>query len=165
MRSLKNHDIHVVNFEDFGLLAEEIYPRSLVLNKSNISGTSNSAFLDLNVSVIDGNFRIKVYNKTDDYDFRVITFPYLESNILTSICYSVFFGEIMRYLRISTRLSDFEVRSRKLVDMLVQRKYKQSQLAKQFVRVFLRYKRDAKKFSGGIVVSESVRRVVYNNSS
>ena len=81
-------DIGVANFLNFGLIAKDIYPRSLVLNKSN---TSNSAFLDMNVSVVDHQFRVKVYNKTDDYNFWVITFPFSESNILTTICYSVFF--------------------------------------------------------------------------
>ena len=73
---------------------------SLVLNKSNDSGILNCAFLDLKVSVVDKKFQIQVYNKTDDYNFNVIVFPFLESNIVTDICYSVFFGEILRYLRI-----------------------------------------------------------------
>ena len=85
-------DIGAENLEEFGEIAKEIYPRSLILNRSNESSSENCAFLDLNVSIVNESFRIKVYNKTDDYSFRVITFPYLESNILTSICYSVYFG-------------------------------------------------------------------------
>ena len=99
-------DIGVANFSDFMDIVKDIYPASLTLTKSNESGIVNCAFLDLKVSVINNQFRVQVYNKTDDYSFKVITFPYLESNIVTEICYSVFFGEILRYLRICTRLED-----------------------------------------------------------
>ena len=106
-----------------------------------------------------------VYNKTDDYSFRVITFPYLESNILTSICYSVYFGELLRYLRISSRLQDFETRSRKLTEMLVERGYSKVKMAGQFFKLFLRYRQEARKFRGGIAIENSVQRVVYGIAS
>jgi hypothetical protein len=154
-------DIGIANFLDFEHIVKDIYPRSLVLNKSNSSATLNSAFLDLSVSVIDHQFQIKVYNKTDDYDFMVITFPFLESNICTTICYSVFFGEVLRYLRICSRLSDFEERVQKLVSMLVLRGYKRSMLAKQFIKVFFRYKSEVRKYSGGLNPADSMQRVIY----
>ena len=157
-------DIGVANFLNFGDLAREIYPRSLVLNKSNDSGILNCAFLDLKVSVVDEKFLIQVYNKTDDYNFRVIVFPFLESNIVTDICYSVFFGEILRYLRICTRLIDFENRARMLVSMVTQRGYKRSELAKQFVKLFLRYKNEVKKYPGSVNPTECMLRVIYHSS-
>ena len=169
LRKLENmvryiDDVGVANFLAFGDIAKEMYPRTLTLNKSNVSGISNCAFLDLNVSIENDKFRIKVYNKTDDYSFKVIVFPYLESNILTSVCYSVYFGEILRYLRISSRLEDFESRSRKLTDMLKERKYQLSKMARQFIKVFMRHKKDGRKF-GNIVIQDSVQRVVYGTSS
>ena len=157
-------DIGVANFLDFGNIAREIYPRSLILNKSNVSSISNSSFLDLNVSVLDRGYVIKVYNKVDDYNFSVITFPFLESNIVTTVCYSVFFGEILRYLRICSRLCDFENRAQMLVRMLVQRGYKRSELAKQFIKVFFRYKIEVRKYPGCLNPADSMQRVVYNLS-
>tara|TARA_B110001454_G_C12718590_1_gene433685 strand:+ start:2018 stop:3712 length:1695 start_codon:yes stop_codon:yes gene_type:complete len=154
-------DIGTANFEEFYEIAKEIYPSSLTLNKSNESSVEDCSFLDLNVSIVDENFQIKVYNKTDDYSFRVITFPYLESNILTSICYSVYFGEALRYLRISSRLQDFEHRLRKLTEMLLERSYNKKEMAKQLLKLFLRYRQDARKFRGSLVVEDSVHRVVY----
>ena len=153
--------IGVANFLEFGNIARDIYPRSLVLNKSNVSGTLDSAFLDLNVSVVNHQFHIKVYNKTDDYNFTVITFPFLESNIVTTVCYSVFFGEILRYLRICSSLSDFESRAKMLVLMLVQRGYKKSEMAKQFIKVFFRYKSEVRKFPGCINPADSMQHVIY----
>jgi sulfur relay (sulfurtransferase) DsrC/TusE family protein len=157
-------DVGVANFLDFGDLAKEIYPMSLVLNKSNDSGILNCAFLDLKVSVVDKKFQIQVYNKTDDYNFNVIVFPFLESNIVTDICYSVFFGEILRYLRICTKLIDFENRARMLVSMVTQRGYKRSELAKQFVKLFLRYRNEVTKYPGSINPTECMLRVIYYSS-
>jgi hypothetical protein len=157
-------DIAVANFSNFMDIAKDIYPRSLVLNRSNVSSIVDCAFLDLSVSVIDCKFEIKVYNKTDDYEFLVITFPFLESNILTSICYSVYFGEILRYLRICSKLKDFENRARKLTFMLLERGYKQNEMAKQFFKVFSRYRSEARKFPGSLVVTDSVQRVIYGLS-
>jgi hypothetical protein len=54
-------DIGIASFLDFENTVKDIYPRSLVLNKSNSSATLNSAFLGLSVSVIDHQFQIKVY--------------------------------------------------------------------------------------------------------
>ena len=157
-------DIGVANFLEFGNIARDIYPRSLVLNKSNVSGTLDSAFLDLNVSVVNHQFHIKVYNKTDDYNFTVIPFPFLESNIVTTVCYSVFFGEILRYLRICTRLLDFENGSRMLASMLIQRVCKRSELAKQFIKLFLRYKNEVRKYPGSINPTDSMQHVIYRPS-
>lgn len=158
-------DIGVANFIGFGEIAREIYPISLTLNKSNESSVTEYAFLDLNVSILNDKFCIKVYNKTDDYNFRVITFPYLDSNILTSICYSVYFGEILRFLRISSRLEDFEARSRKLTEMLVERNYKETEMAKQFFKLFLRYRQEARKFRGNMMIEDTIQRVVYRTST
>ena len=158
-------DIGIANFDGFSEIAKDMYPRSLVLNKSNASGILNCAFLDLSVSVVENKFEVKVYNKTDDYQFRVITFPFLESNILTSICYSVYLGEILRYLRICSKLKDFESRARMLTRMLSERGYKQEEMAKQFFKVFSRYRGDAKKFPGGLVVTDLVQRVVFGLTS
>ena len=154
-------DIGVANFMDFGQIAKDIYPITLVLNKSNDSGKLNSAFLDLSVPVINHQFQVKVYNKTDDYDFSVITFPFLEPNIVTSLCYSVFFGVILRYLRICSVLSDFEIRAQKLVAILVLRSYRRSELAKQFIRVFFRYKYEIRQYPGCTDPAESMRHVIY----
>ena len=157
-------DIGTANFEEFGMIAREIYPPSLTLNRSNEDSVNNCAFLDLNISIGNDKFLIKVYNKTDDYDFRVITFPYLESNILTSVCYSVYFGELLRYFRISTKLEDFVSRLKMLTVMLINRSYDKTEMARQFFKLFVRYRQDARKFSGGLNVNNLVQQVVYGIS-
>ena len=60
-------------------------------------------------------------------------------------------------------MEDFEIMSKKLTDMLKERKYQLRKMARQFIKVFIRHKKDASKFRG-IVVHDSMQRVVYGTS-
>ena len=92
-------DIRAPNFPEFELLFSSIYPPTLTLSKSNEDSTRNVAYLDLSVSVDNGQFQVKVYCKTDDYNFSVITLPFLDSNVAVEMCYYVYFGQILRFLQ------------------------------------------------------------------
>ena len=61
-------------------LAQDIYPPCLELSQEN-EDLTQAAALDMFVLVKDGYFRTKVYNKTDDFPFHVVSLPFLESNI------------------------------------------------------------------------------------
>ena len=80
-------DIGAPNFLEFEFLVSLIYPPMLTLSKSNQDSISNVAYLDLSVSVVDSQFRVKVYCKTDDYDFCVISLPFLDSNVAVEMYY------------------------------------------------------------------------------
>ena len=96
------------NFPEFNDHISDIYGAGLTVNKSNeVSSTLNVAYLDLSISVSSGRFIVKVYCKTDDFNFQVVTMPFLESNIADSICYNVYFGQVLRFLRICTLQEDF----------------------------------------------------------
>ena len=49
----------------------QIYPSELQLNKSNSSETE-SPFLDLHLSILDGFILCKIYNKRDEFDFEIV---------------------------------------------------------------------------------------------
>ena len=83
-------NIAAPNFPDFGDC--QIYLQSLTLNKSNDDSFTDIAFLDLSISIMNTKFEIKVYCKTDDYQFQVITLPFLESNMSRDMCYYVYVG-------------------------------------------------------------------------
>ena len=51
-----------------------------------------------------------MYNKTDDFDFEVINFPFPESNIHSNITYSVFSSQLLRYARLCSNYIDFKNR-------------------------------------------------------
>ena len=56
-------------------MVNQIYPPELQLNKANISDTE-APFLDLHLSVANGFFSSKIYDKRDDFDFDIVNFPF-----------------------------------------------------------------------------------------
>ena len=86
-------DILVLNCKNFIDISKNIYPSELTLEPSHGAGLEDH-FLDLNINICDNNkLSSKIYNKTDDFDFEVISFPFPESNIHSNITYSAFFSQ------------------------------------------------------------------------
>jgi len=61
-----------------------------------------------------GKLSTKIYDKRDDFDFKIINFPYLCSNIPTSPAYGVYISQLIRYARACTNYSDFIERHKNL---------------------------------------------------
>ena len=59
----------------FESIVNQIYPPELQLNKANISDTE-APILDLHLSVANGFVISKIYDKRDDFDFDIVTFPF-----------------------------------------------------------------------------------------
>ena len=57
-----------------------IYPPELQLNKVNTSDTE-APFLDLHLSISNGFVSSKIYDKRDDFDFDIVNFPFLNSDV------------------------------------------------------------------------------------
>ena len=51
-----------------------IYPNEMVLENTNVN-TVESNYLDLNITLSNGTFSYKSYDKREDYTFEVIRYP------------------------------------------------------------------------------------------
>ena len=67
-------DILNINNVHFDNMVCQIYPSELQLNKDNTSDTE-AAFLDLHLSISNDNVSTKIYDKRDDFDFKIVDFP------------------------------------------------------------------------------------------
>ena len=148
------------NFPNFENFIHLVYTGNLTL-KSNEDSQNNVAYLDLSISVSQSNFIIKVYCKTDDYDFTVVTLPFLESNVAEEMCYNIFFGQILRFLRICSKLEDFMERAKLLADTLIDRNYIKKKLATKLNQVLFRYQKEWSKFVTKILPHELTRQVLF----
>ena len=83
-------DIVTPNVDNFITIASDIYPKDIPLEQNSNIGTHH-ALLDLDISVLDNKFVFKIFHKVDLFNFEVISFPYLESNVPSQICYNTFF--------------------------------------------------------------------------
>ena len=61
-------------------MVKQIYPPELQLNKANTTDTE-APFLDLNLSVSNGFFSSKIYEKSDEFDFDIVNFPFLDGDV------------------------------------------------------------------------------------
>ena len=139
-------DCTSLNINNFLTIASEIYPPSLSLTQENDS-PSKVNVLDMVAEITDGRILTKVFCKTDHFPFEVISFPFLESNLDTRICYNVFYGQVIRIQRLTSLMEDFEQRVRFLADILIKRGYDSSILQKQFSRAINKYTKEFQKWS------------------
>ena len=69
------------------------------------------------------NFSHDSYDKCDYFDFHIVNFPYLSSNIPESPAYGVFVSQLIRYARVGSKYEDFLFRGSILVSKLLQQGY------------------------------------------
>ena len=69
-----------------------------------------------------------MYNKTDDFYFEVINFPFPENNIHSNITYSAFYSQLLRYARNCSSYIDFKNRCKILSQKLILRGFSTNKL-------------------------------------
>ena len=117
-----------------------IYPSELQLTATSISSTE-VCYLDTNTKTGSTNthFRISIYDKRDDFTFRIVNFPHMDSNIPTNPAYGVYISQLVRYARICTSKVDFMNRLRGLSLHLKQQVFVTNLLQKSFDKFFNRH--------------------------
>ena len=123
MRNLKKEDIqkarrfgNVFRFiddlcaiNDNGLFEEyykDIYPKDLILTKEN-QGNKHASFLDLDITILDKKFNLKLYDKRDAFSFSIVRMPHITNNMPSKIFYSTTGSEILRIATCTTDASQF----------------------------------------------------------
>ena len=92
-------DLIVFNNKKFVDHLKEIYPSQLTVEKANKSDHL-ADYLDLTF-IIDsgGKLSTRLYDKRDDFDFHIVNFPFLSSNIPSGPSYGVHISQLIRYAR------------------------------------------------------------------
>ena len=120
-RSLNNtfryiDDISPINDKgNFIKYKSEIYPKELELSKENL-GTTEATILDLNIKIENDKFNIGIYDKTDNYNFEVVKYPSIHSNIQDSLLYNVFYSQMLRFFNICNSKIAFLDSSKQLLN-------------------------------------------------
>ena len=95
----------------------DVYPKELVLVPDDSDGKS-APFLDLQLTINNGVISSAIFDKRDAFDFPIVNFPDLSGNIPIKSSYGVFIGELVRYARACTFMTDFSARSVLLIKKL-----------------------------------------------
>ena len=109
-------DLIVFNNKTFLDYLKEIYPSQVTVEKANKSDRL-ADYLDLTF-IIDsgGKLSTRLYDKRDEFDFHIVNFPFLSSNMPSDPSYSVYISQPIRYARCCSHYDDFRYRHMCLVD-------------------------------------------------
>ena len=130
-------DVLSLNNNRFSDHLHLIYPSELEI-KDTTDTNKSASYLDLFLEItIDGRLQTKIYDKRDDFNFPIVNFPFLSSNIPASPAYGVFVSQLIRYSRASSKYLDFVERGVLLSQKLLGQGYE-----------FIKLKSSLKKFYG-----------------
>ena len=124
-------DLLTLNNTLFHSAIEDIYPVQLKLKKTSESSTTLS-YLDIQITIVNGKYSTAVYDKKDDFNFKIVNFPFLCSNIPSRPAYGVYISQLVRIGRICSDYSSFASRHYKLTERLVRQGFRYSDLCKAF---------------------------------
>ena len=96
-------DLFSVNNEGFGDYISAIYPWELGLKETTMA-SNEVCYLDTIMKHEDGGtpYHISVYDKRNDFNFQMVNFPYMDSNIPANPAYGGHITQMVRFARIHT---------------------------------------------------------------
>ena len=78
----------------------------------------------------------------------------------SKICYRVFYGQVIRFQRLSTFREHFEERTKFLADILIARGYRQGHLQKQFCKAVNNYISEFQKWALPLDISSWFLQII-----
>ena len=120
-------DLCFINYKGFDNIKSKIYPSDLIAERSG-NNDYCVTYLDVKLTISEGNVSTSVFHKVDDFKFPVVLLTFPQSLIPYKMGCRVFGGQILRYLRICSNREDFFLKSNKTASLLIGRGYKVSDL-------------------------------------
>ena len=114
---------------------KSIYPAEMELKKEN-DGHNIASFLDLDISIINNQFELKLFDKRDAFPFEIVRMPYLSNNMPSNIFYSTLGSELLRIANCTTGKTDFISTSKNLLARMKKQGAKPCRLEKCLKRLF-----------------------------
>ena len=132
-------DVLSLNNPQFGTYLHQIYPDELEI-KDTSDTPNSSSYLDILLTTdCNQKLRTRLYDKRDDFNFPIINFPFISSNIPAAPAYGVYVSQLIRYARTCSAYQDFVVRSKNLTSKLLDQGYTASKLMSSFKKFYGRH--------------------------
>ena len=88
-----------------------------------------------------------MYDKRDDFDFDIVTFPFLDGDVPRRTSYGVYITQLIRFARASSNLSDFNCRNKALTAKLLRQGYRYFKIRKVFSKFYRRHSALVEKYN------------------
>ena len=75
--------------------------------------------MDLHLSIVDGFVSCKIYDKRDDFDFKIVHFPFLDGDVPRVASHGVYISQLIRFAKVSNHVTDFNTRNKLLTAKLI----------------------------------------------
>ena len=127
-------------------MVDRIYPIELQLNEASSSDTEAS-FLDLNLCISKGTVSTKIYDKRGDFDFDIVSFPFLDGDVTPAYFIWGVHIQLFRFAKASSNLSKFNCRNEAPTAKLLRQGYRYFKLRKAFSKFYRRHSALVEKYN------------------
>ena len=86
-------------------MVNQIYPLELQLHRANTSDT-DAPSLVLHLSISNGVFSSKLYEKRDDFDLLIVNFAILDGDVPRRPSYGVYISQLIRFAKMCGHVED-----------------------------------------------------------
>ena len=124
-------DLLTLNNSTFECAIDDIYPPELQLKKTTECSIALS-YLDIMIVIDNGKYSTTVYDKRDSFNFNIVCFPHLSSNIPSKPAYGVYISQLVRIGRICSSFVQFKERHYKLTYKLIHQGFWYAELCMAF---------------------------------
>ena len=124
-------DLLVLNNLSFEDAIKDIYPTELQLKKTTENVTALS-YLDILITIENGKYTTTLYDKRDSFQFDIVNFPDMSSNIPSKPAYGVYISQLVCIGGICSTYKTFCERHHKLTKKLIKQGFRYAELCKAF---------------------------------
>ena len=113
----------------------EIYPKELELKVEHQG--DHATFLNLDITIKEGTFIYKLFDKRGSFPFPGVRMPHIESNIPQNIFYLAIKGEFLKIAHSTLWLRDFKPKAKELLGCMKQQGSKRSTMGTFLRKIIL----------------------------
>ena len=115
-------DLLTLNNSAFEQKISDIYPSELQLKRTT-ECPNKLSYLDLLVTIDNGKYSTTVFDKRDSFNFDIVNFPHMSSNIPSKPAYGVYISQLVRIGGICSSSTQFRDRHYMLTKKLITQGY------------------------------------------
>ena len=112
---------------------EFIHPRELEIKETTETAAS-STYLDCYLYIDNRKLATRLYDKRDDFNFPIVNFPFLSSNIPSAPAYDVYVSKLICYARTCSNCQDSMECGKVLTTKLLSKGYQKNQTGSNTLR-------------------------------
>ena len=132
----------LLNVNGEGLLSQylsQIYPPELEIRKEN-DNSNKATFLEFNIEKQMSKFKLSVYDKRDDFPFKIVQYPSIGSNVPSEQIYNIFASQVIRYIRVCNNKTSLVERTQLLASTLREKGANNKLLKQKLRKTLVRHK-------------------------